>query len=177
MTVPASSAGSAQIAPPCASTILRHTASEIPQPSTSSPCACLNIEKISSPRSGGTPTPLSWTLNSHVGSRRSAEIARRLVGVALEPVGHEILRDAPELRAIAPNHRHVGDLEMPVELLDGARKRGGDVGHQRAGVDVVDRAACARARVLEDSVDQAARPRMRLLHAREHLLVLRGPAV
>src|SRR3954451_13908963 len=101
MTVPASSAGSAQIAPPCASTILRQTASPIPQPSTSSPCARLNIEKISSPRAGGTPTPLSRTLNSHVASRRSAEIAtRRLVGVELEPVGHEILKDAPELRAI-----------------------------------------------------------------------------
>jgi hypothetical protein len=44
-------------------------------PSISSPCARLNIEKISSPSSGGTPTPLSRTLNSHAASRRSAEMA------------------------------------------------------------------------------------------------------
>jgi hypothetical protein len=64
-----------------------------------------------------------------------------------------------------------------VQLLDGVRKRGGDVGHQRRGVHRVSREARARAGVLEDPVDKAPRPHMGLTHALKQLLVLCVSAV
>jgi hypothetical protein len=50
---------------------------------------------------------------------------RRLVGVKLECVGHQVLEDPPELGAVTTNGRERRDLKPPVESLDsiGQRRR------------------------------------------------------
>jgi hypothetical protein len=101
---------------------------------------------------------------------------RGLIGVELQTVGHEILKDASELGAVAADHRKRRYLEPPVKLFDSVRERCGDVGHELASVDRVRGEAHAGPGILEHAVDQAASARMGLPDALEQSLVLRGPA-
>src|SRR4051794_2542266 len=103
--------------------------------------------------------------------------ARWLVGVELEPVGHQVLKDPAELGMVGADGRQPRDLESPVEPFDRAGQRRRDVGHELGGVDRVHREARAAAGVLEHPVNQRARSRMGSSDALEQLLVLRRAAV
>jgi hypothetical protein len=76
----------------------------------------LNIEKISAPRSDGTPTPLSRKLNSQVVSRAVGRDchAGRLVGVEFEPVCDEVLKHAG---AVGANDRQLSEVDVTAQIV------------------------------------------------------------
>ena len=103
ITVPAPSAGSAQIAPPCASTILRQTARPIPDPGDLLAVRALeHREDLVAELRRDAHTVVADTEQP----RRLATLGgnahlRRLVGMELQPTRDEVLKHATELCAVA----------------------------------------------------------------------------